>query len=456
MKSRFLKLAVCSLLLINSKFLFAQYHSSLDFDGIDDYCITTNASQLVGSSQAMSMSFWVYPRNSNPGFPDFDGFAGFRNNVNCDFYLLQLTATDVEARFRGDNGTASDIVFSGLQLNTWQHFLFVYDGTTISLYHNGVLGGTAPASGSFQTTSDPFYVGMLPYQNTQFFTNGILDDVALWSSALTQADAQCLYNANALNLINPSLELYYGYNDGLPGANNSGLTSVIDFSSNKMNGALNGFSLNGANSNFAYGVSQNFGLVVDTGCAGQPYLYNGIAYTVPGVYASSVSNGSCDSMFMLFLNQNTVQIVVSQIGATLNCLTTNATYQWLDCNNGFAIIPNATNATYIATVNGSYAVAVTQNGCTDTSICKNVVNIGIQQIDKSEIVISPNPAQDFVSISGNITSEFQVAIYDNVGTLVYQSHDPLTTINISAFAKGIYTIELLMDQLHVRKSFIKE
>ncbi|MBK8847348.1 MAG: T9SS type A sorting domain-containing protein [Bacteroidetes bacterium] len=456
MKSQLLKLVLCAMIFYNARTLSAQYHSSLDFDGTNDYCAAPNASQLVLSSQAVSMSFWVYPRNTAPAFPNFDGFAGFRNNINCDFYILQLSATDVEARYRGDNGIASDIVFTGLQLNTWQHFLFVYDGTAISLYHNGIFSGTANASGSFISTSDPLYMGMLPFQNTQFFTDGKIDDVALWSSALTAADAQCLYASNALDLNHPSLELYYSLNDGEPAGNNTSIFSALDFSANKLNSDITGFALTGSNSNFVDGVSQNFGLIVDTGCAGQAYIYNGISYAVPGVYAVSAANGNCDSMFVLSLSQNLIQIVVSQVGANLTCLTPNATYQWLDCNNGFAIIPNATSATYTATVNGSYAVSVTQNGCTDTSICKNVISIGLQSVDKNELIMSPNPAQEYITLSGTPVSGYSIAIFDYAGRLVYENRSSLSTIDISKFSKGMYTLKLVSAKSNIRKMFVKK
>jgi PKD repeat protein len=44
-----------------------------------------------------------------------------------------------------------------------------------------------------------------------------------------------------------------------------------------------------------------------------------------------------------------------------------ASYQWLDCNNGMAVIPGATAQSYTASANGNYSVQVTQSNCTDTS-----------------------------------------------------------------------------------------
>lgn len=63
-----------------------------------------------------------------------------------------------------------------------------------------------------------------------------------------------------------------------------------------------------------------------------------------------------------------VNTSVSQSGMTLSAIASGATYQWLNCN-GFTQITGAINQTYTATTVGNYAVVVTQNGCSDTSIC---------------------------------------------------------------------------------------
>ena len=63
----------------------AQGENSLSFDGVDDYVTCPNASAQIASSTGMSLSCWVYATNPSPSYPNFDGFAGFRNEINCDF-----------------------------------------------------------------------------------------------------------------------------------------------------------------------------------------------------------------------------------------------------------------------------------------------------------------------------------------------------------------------------------
>ena len=63
-------------------------------------------------------------------------------------------------------------------------------------------------------------------------------------------------------------------------------------------------------------------------------------------------------------------------------------------------INGETNQSFIATNNGNYAVAVTQNGCTDTSSCELVINVGINEIS-SNINVHPNPTNDLITLDIN-------------------------------------------------------
>jgi hypothetical protein len=63
---------------------------------------------------------------------------------------------------------------------------------------------------------------------------------------------------------------------------------------------------------------------------------------------------------------------VTQNNNTLTAVA-NASYQWLDCNNGNQPIANATGQIFVAPNPGSYSVQITENGCTQTSACIEVL-----------------------------------------------------------------------------------
>ena len=55
--------------------------------------------------------------------------------------------------------------------------------------------------------------------------------------------------------------------------------------------------------------------------------------------------------------------------SALIAVSDTGVYQWLLCDNGFEVIPGATNAIYEVSTSGSYAVVLTRGGCSDTSDC---------------------------------------------------------------------------------------
>ena len=113
------------------------------------------------------------------------------------------------------------------------------------------------------------------------------------------------------------------------------------------------------------------------------YSFNGQTLTQAGVYNSNPGficqlRLHCETY--TFSNDTTV----NQNQALLTAVQNGATYQWVDCSNNFGPIPGATNQSYTkATANGSYAVIITANGCTDTSACHNVTTVGINDYSAS-------------------------------------------------------------------------
>ena len=122
---------------------FSQNYS-LDFDGESDYVEVTNESTMIANADQMTMSGWVYPRGPNAdSYTQFDGFFGFRNNEDADFYLLQLGNYKVEGRLRVSGGGEFTIVTAENSIisETWHHLALTYDGSNIILYIDGFEAG---------------------------------------------------------------------------------------------------------------------------------------------------------------------------------------------------------------------------------------------------------------------------------------------------------------------------
>lgn len=189
---------------------------------------------------------------------------------------------------------------------------------------------------------------------------------------------------------------------------------------------------------------------LDAQNAGSSYVWNTtettqvITVTASGNYSVVVTSvDGCTAGDAIVVLINNVNTGVTQ---TWNALTANAVgaaYQWVDCGNGFAAVPGATAQSFTPTVNGNYAVVVTENSCTDTSTCYLFNNVGVQQISAAEVITAyPNPAQTVVNIA--TASNGTIEIFNALGELVLTENaaSTVTTIDVSALNNGVYLVRL--------------
>lgn len=179
------------------------------------------------------------------------------------------------------------------------------------------------------------------------------------------------------------------------------------------------------------------------------YEFNGQVYNSTGVYTQTynVSTG-CDSIVTLDLTINNADISVTQSGTTLTSNASNATYQWINCNDGNTPIVGAESQSFTSNIDGSYAVIVTQNGCSDTSDCYTVEHgTNITELGKNNFVnIFPNPSKGLFTIhfSQNIV-DAECNVYNTIGQVLKSQtikNGTTAQFDISAFATGIYYLKI--------------
>jgi len=152
---------------------------------------------------------------------------------------------------------------------------------------------------------------------------------------------------------------------------------------------------------------------------------DGSVLTTSGTYALTIPNAAgCDSTIHINLTIRIVSNTVSENGPTLTADEAGAStgYRWLDCNEGYMPIPGETSQSFTALLPGRYAVAVSKNGCVDTSSCYLVQTTGVPGImNREEIQVYPNPFADQLIIDfGNLSGMFAVEVFDLPGQLVFR------------------------------------
>ncbi|MNY03878.1 hypothetical protein D3C86_1365210 [compost metagenome] len=103
-------------------------------------------------------------------------------------------------------------------------------------------------------------------------------------------------------------------------------------------------------------------------------------------------------------------------GITISATTSGATYQWINCGTGNTPIAGATSQSFTATANGTYAVIVTQNGCSATSACVTISTVGLEDLTKNLFTLYPNPNNGTFKIVTEVRST--ITITNAAGQLV--------------------------------------
>jgi hypothetical protein len=161
---------------------------------------------------------------------------------------------------------------------------------------------------------------------------------------------------------------------------------------------------------------------------------------------ATVTAGGCDSIISLDLTIAIVNIGVANTDPTLTATALGAAYQWVDCDNGNAPIVGETGQSFTPVLNGSYAVEVTESGCTATSACEDVfLAVGLDEYLLHGASLYPNPTKGMFTIDlATIESVIDVRVM-NVNGQVVSASNHLTTDKINldlTIDAGVYFVNV--------------
>ncbi|MBS1593326.1 MAG: gliding motility-associated C-terminal domain-containing protein [Bacteroidetes bacterium] len=160
------------------------------------------------------------------------------------FWIQNTAAADIQL---GSGADYND--------NVWHHVAGTWDGTVAKIYIDGVLMNsvTNPAFGALEANNLNVVIGSDAWGGAGRPYTGDIDEVRIWSRALCQAEIN-LRKGCELTGTQDNLVAYYQLNDGVPNANNAGLTTAADSSGHGFNGTLNNFTLSGTTANWVDGT----------------------------------------------------------------------------------------------------------------------------------------------------------------------------------------------------------
>lgn len=186
-------------------------------------------------------------------------------------------------------------------------------------------------------------------------------------------------------------------------------------------------------------------------CPGESVLVGESVYTEAGTYTDVLESiGLCDSTVTTTVTLTT-EMDLSLDLSDLPNLTSNepaagsTTYQWITCDP-FAVIDGATSQTLELEEDGTYAVIIEKDFCTDTSDCISISNLSTQHYSSNQIVLYPNPGHDVITLelNGILGSATALILLNNLGQIVY-TQDVITEmiqLELGHLTAGTYILQI--------------
>jgi hypothetical protein len=131
----------------------------------------------------------------------------------------------------------------------WQHFALTYDHATGdgAIYLDGNLVASSPLGVFTPQTSYDLYLGYRPWGGGPTYFSGLLDEVSLYSQALSQAQIQAIYSAgSAGKCLGPDILIAPDSQSVAAGANVSFSAAATSTTPMSYQWTLNGSSIAGA------------------------------------------------------------------------------------------------------------------------------------------------------------------------------------------------------------------
>jgi hypothetical protein len=304
-------------------------NSALDFDGNDDQVVVSHSSSL-SPINFVTVGFWVNPSIYEDGKTILEkgshvnlyyrsyGFYGPQNNGKISFFVSS------------NNTELAVSSTSNIELNQWTHVVGVFNGNSIKIYVNGNLESEQLLVGNINQNTEPLQFGSQRYYAfSDYWFNGLLDDIAIYNRVLTEEEIQNLYTGTTPAAC---LDLPANLQDGLVGywpfCGNAN-----DESGNGNDGAVNGATL----------VEDRFGN------AGSAYSFDGLDdYIIAN--ASTALDASSYSEITLSAWVNTVEF--SPTGSASKIITHTS----IDGSNGqqYALSVQHDSALYFLAGTGQF------------------------------------------------------------------------------------------------------
>jgi hypothetical protein len=170
--------------------------AGVTFDGVNDWIDAGNVYGFTGTA-SFSVEAWIRPTAATT---QYRRFVSKENASGHGWQLNLKPTTDAPANrvaiLRRDATSYEQATSTtALPTTSWSHVVATYNGSSLCIYVNSSLEATGTSSRSLPAHTNPLRLGSASYSGANDLYGGSLDEVAIYSTALSAAQVTEHYNA---------------------------------------------------------------------------------------------------------------------------------------------------------------------------------------------------------------------------------------------------------------------
>lgn len=452
---------------------FGNLNSAYDFDGLKGQYIIGNNSNLPNGKFSRSFAMWV----------NYMGVAASGETLTLFSYGQQSNqGSSMLGLYQGKVRFISwenelDVNYD-YKVNSWMHIVGTFDGTIAKLYVDGILIGFGNYATWNTLNSTNFFIGTRPDSLNSFF-NGSIDDIGIWNRALSSNEIQTLYQSKLPDelpayLPKTGLLAWFPFNGSAideSGNGNDVISNSAQLTTDVNNMPNKAYQFNAKEGQFIKCLNANMPTLKSNRTfsmwlkADAPYT---ISETMTAFGYGNQSTGA-SQMLGYFQGKHRYMGWGNDLDIVINYNTDDwyhyvATYDGIQAKvylNGVALDSlkmynwNTSNSTYLHIgtrpdgINSFFNGKIDDIGIWSRVLSRaEIIQLHFGPITSTHefsskkygLIVSPNPAKDFVTIkSENEFDAREVVIFNLLGEVVL--HDQLDVnkqLNLQGFPKGLY------------------
>jgi len=161
------------------------FDNSNDYIKADDSAFYRNAIK-----DKFTITAWVYPKSV-----DQDGIVSLQDRSAGEKGILFVFAGNNIHCVVHTSSTFADSYSPNFELNKWEMYTCLYDGSNVKIYLNNTLMDTQSLSGDIDYYStDELWIGARKRSPSEYYFNGYIDNVMIWNRTLSADEIEAIYN----------------------------------------------------------------------------------------------------------------------------------------------------------------------------------------------------------------------------------------------------------------------